>query len=751
MIRKRYLVQGVVQGVGFRPCADLLAKKLQLSGFIQNTPHGVTIELEGEENSLGAFLPALKISAPALCSIESVEEFSLPPTGEEGFFILQSERDADVTTLIPPDTATCDDCARELLSKSDRRYRHPFINCTACGPRYSIIRSIPYDRPKTAMAHFAMCPDCAAEYTDVQNRRYHAQPVCCICCGPTLQLVDRCNAPIAGDPIKVLAQALINGNIAAIKGIGGFHIACVCQEETVQRLRARKHRDNKPFALMCRDVETARQLCKISGEEENLLLSPARPIVLLEKKDRSSHLHLSENAYLGVMLPYAPIHHLLFAENRFDMLVMTSANESELPMVRDNDTALKLLSDIADVFLLHDRAIDHRCDDSLAYVKDNTPYFVRRSRGYVPLPVVHRGGTSILACGAEQKASFCLSKGNYVFPAPHIGDLKNIETLDVYASAVHHFENLFRIKVQAVVCDLHPDFLSTRFGEDYASSHDLPIFRVQHHHAHLAACMADNFLEDEVLGIIFDGTGLGQDGTIWGGEYLLGSCDGYTRIGSIAPFRLPGGDASAKDPIRCAAGMLVAAGIAVEDFFPDHGHLEKQLRADIACHTTTSVGRLFDAMAALTGICIDNSYDSRAPQLLQTAAKKAKNPRHYDIHILEQEDRLILDTVSMFAQAAWDVRNGAACEDVAAGFMDYLARGSAKLLSSYNKKRPVVLSGGVFLNMDLLSSMQKALEEEGFTVYTHKRVSACDQGLSLGQLAIAQRRMKACALQQPCR
>jgi len=751
VIRKRYLVQGVVQGVGFRPCVDLLAKKLQLSGFIQNTPHGVTIELEGEEDSLGAFLPALKKNAPVLCSIESVEEFSLPPTGEEGFFILQSGQDEDVTTLIPPDTATCDDCVRELLSKDDRRCGHPFINCTACGPRYSIIRAIPYDRPKTAMAHFAMCPDCRAEYTDPQNRRYHAQPVCCSDCGPTLALVDRCNAPIAGDPIVELSQALRDGKIAAIKGIGGFHIACACEENAVEILRTRKHRDKKPFALMCRDVETAGKFCRISKAEERLLLSPARPIVLLEKKDTSSLLHLSENAYLGVMLPYAPIHHLLFAQNRFDMLVMTSANESDLPMVRENSAALTLLSDIADVFLIHDRDIDHRCDDSLAYVKDNAPYFVRRSRGYVPLPVVHRGGASILACGAEQKASFCLSKGNYVFPAPHIGDLKNIETLDVYASAVHHFENLFRIEPQAVVCDLHPDFLSTRFGEEYASSHDLPLFRVQHHHAHLAACMADNFLEEEVLGVIFDGTGLGEDGSIWGGEYLLGSYEGYTRIGSIAPFCLPGGDTAAKDPIRCAAGMLAAAGIAVEKFFPDHAYLEKQLRADIACHTTTSVGRLFDAMAALTGICTDNNYDSRAPQLLQSAAKKSKNPRHYDIQILEQDGQLILDTVSMFAQAAWDVKNSVASADIAAGFMDYLARGSAKLLSSCNKKLPVVLSGGVFLNMDLLSSMQKALEEEGFTVYTHKRVSACDQGLSLGQLAIAQRRMKACALQLHCR
>ena len=508
-------IHGIVQGVGFRPFVHKLVRRCGLNGYIKNTSSGVELELEGERAALERFTMLLPEQAPVLAVIESMEvSYSPELRGYEGFTIAQSRREEFRNTLISPDIGICQDCLRELRNPRDRRYRYPFINCTNCGPRFTIIRDVPYDRAGTSMAGFPMCPDCDREYHDIENRRYHAQPDCCADCGPRVFYLDAAGNELPGDGIELAREALKAGQIVAVKGLGGIHLACRCDDETlVRKLRRRKQRDEKPFALMCRDVDCVRRLCRLSEAEEKILTSFRRPIVLLEKRQPGLD-YLSENGYLGVMLPYTPLHYLLFGDD-LDMLVMTSANLSDTPILFKNAEALEKLQGIADGFLLHDREIQTRCDDSLCWVLEGREYPARRSRGYVPFPLRMEGQLeSILACGAEQKASFCLSKGSYVFQSQHIGDLKNMETLESYTGQIAHFKNLFDIEPALAACDLHPDYMST----EYARSLGLPLIPVQHHHAHMAACMADNGLTGEVIGLVWDGTGYGIDGTAWGGE-----------------------------------------------------------------------------------------------------------------------------------------------------------------------------------------------------------------------------------------
>ena len=612
-------IHGIVQGVGFRPFMHRQVREHGLHGTIRNSSSGVILELEGERGALEAFLEELPHKAPKLAVMDRIEpRWGGAIQGYEGFRILPSLVERERNTLISPDVCLCEDCRRELLDPKDRRYRYPFINCTNCGPRFTIVRDVPYDRPMTSMGRFPMCPDCDREYHDIENRRYHAQPDCCPVCGPHLFFETAEGERTEGDEaaLEKAREMLKAGQIVAVKGLGGVHLACSCEDPAAaRRLRRRKQRDEKPFAVMCRDLSCAKKICEISEDEARILESWQRPIVLLKKR-APGLAHISENGYVGVMLPYTPLHVLLFGDD-IDMLVMTSANLSDTPIVFKNEEARERLSGIADGFLLHDREIQTRCDDSLCWVLDGKEYPARRSRGYAPYPIrVERGKSNLLACGAEQKAGFCLSKGNYVFPSQHIGDLKNYETLENYEQQIAHFERLFDIRPEAIACDLHPDYLSTAYAKERTAREELPLVQVQHHHAHLVSCMADNGLKGPVIGLIWDGTGLGTDGTVWGGECLIGDAGGFERVASIRPIPLIGGDLAAKELERIAWALRREAGLET----PENPMFETMLKNGLNCPLSSGMGRLFDGASALLGIKTLASYEGQGAVLLEAAA-----------------------------------------------------------------------------------------------------------------------------------
>ncbi|MBQ1423967.1 MAG: carbamoyltransferase HypF [Lachnospiraceae bacterium] len=794
-------VSGIVQGVGFRPFIHKQITDHSLCGWIRNTSAGAEMRLEGEETALRRFVDELLTKKPALALIEKIEtEVYEPLEGFTDFHIIASKSGEERDTLISPDVCTCDDCIRELFDPEDRRYRYPFINCTNCGPRFTIIRDIPYDRDKTTMAPFKMCAPCRAEYTDINDRRYHAQPDCCPDCGPQLILTDASGNRIEGDPIRLAEKMLMEGGIVAVKGLGGFHLACRADIPALSlKLRKRKHRDEKPFALMCADVAEAKRYCRVSKEEEALLSSKQRPIVLLKKRTESSsesaaktpadqrdaYLHLSENGRIGVMLPYTPLHFLLL-HDELKSLVMTSANLSDRPIIYRNEEALECLRGIADGFLMHDREIHVRCDDSVLWEFQGKPYFARRSRGYVPYPITAKTsgtGLKILALGAEQKATFSLSKGNHVFSSQHIGDLKNIETFENFESQIKHFEKLFEIKPEAFVCDLHPDYLSTAYAIERAEREGAPLIRVQHHFAHMASCMADNSLDEPVIGIIWDGTGLGTDGTSWGGEFLTGDFGGFRRYGSIRPMRLPGGDKATHEIWRIAAALMKELG--TDRTLPGVSlqQLElifRQLEAGINSPVTTSIGRLFDGVSAIIGIRETVSYEGQGAILLEAAALPGCEESYP--YIIEENDlkdenafdqpkyrfdwrpmlREILRELSEAALPAIVQADPGSSDDTpvtdtgssagltlsalqqraAAKFMNTLVRMAAEMAGRISKDTgigKVVLSGGSFQNMYILERLVRRLREEGLEPFTHSRVSCNDEGLSLGQLMIAGR------------
>ena len=732
-------IHGIVQGVGFRPFIHKLVLRYALRGTIKNTSSGVELELEGEREELERFIADLPEKAPKLAVIERVEyDFSPELKGFRDFQILTSRTEAQRNTLISPDIGICEDCLRELRDPADRRWRYPFINCTNCGPRFTIIRDVPYDRARTSMSGFPMCPDCDREYHDIENRRYHAQPDCCPVCGPHVFYLDAEGRATEGDAIENAREALKAGKIVAIKGLGGMHLACRCDDpEIVRSLRRRKQRDEKPFALMCRDVGAARKICFVSQEEEALLASFRRPIVLLEKRESGALAHLSENGYVGVMLPYTPLHYLVFGDD-IDMLVMTSANLSDTPIMFRNDEALEKLRGIADGFLLHDREIQTRCDDSLCFCLGGSEYFLRRSRGYVPFPVsVHEDAHHALACGAEQKASFCLSKGNYVFPSQHIGDLKNIETFANYEGQIRHFERLFDIRPRLLACDLHPDYLSSAYAAERSEAEGLPLVRVQHHHAHMAACMADNALSGEVIGLVWDGTGFGTDGTSWGGECLVGGYADFRRLGSLRPIPLPGGDAVAKEPLRVACALLREAGEETARI-AEASVYEKMIRSGLNCPLSSGMGRLFDGVSALLGIKERCSYEGQGAVLLEAAAHA--DGGRYALDFEREGELLRFDWRGMICEIVRERERGTDGGTIAARFMNTLLDAAvrqclyARELSGLER---VVLSGGCFQNLYLLRRLPAMLEQEGFTVFRHRRVSPNDEGLSLGQILIA--------------
>ncbi|MBE5996481.1 MAG: carbamoyltransferase HypF [Lachnospiraceae bacterium] len=796
-IRAEIRVRGVVQGVGFRPFVHRLASRYGLVGKVSNTSEGAFITAEGPPDALTCFAAALYDEQPFLARIEHVETSFGEATGEyRSFDIAESRAFEKRNTLISPDVAICPDCLRELRDPADRRYRYPFINCTNCGPRFTIIKDVPYDRAATVMTKFPMCAECRDEYISIENRRYHAEPVCCTECGPHLSYTEaaeviRGDNPFAegskADPglydpaeplsdaecIRLAAQTLKEHKILAVKGLGGFHLACLFDdEETPAKLRARKRRDEKPFAVMCKDTETARRFCEVSEKEQRLLESPARPIVLLKKKDPKSLKQISENAYVGVMLGYTPVHYLLFDEG-LDSFVMTSANLSDLPIIYENAEALEKLSGVADAFLMNDRDIWTRCDDSLFYVAAGEEYPVRRSRGYVPYPLtlgMPPKTPFILACGAEQKASFALTKGDYIFPSQHIGDLKNIETLEHYVQQIGHFEKMFSIAPEMIVCDLHPDYLSSEYAAERAEKENLPLLKIQHHFAHMASCMADNELDGDVIGIIWDGTGLGTDGTVWGGEFLTGGYAGFERRGSLRKFRLPGGDRAVKEIWRVGASLLLECGLAEES----SGRLalvENILASGLNSPVTTSMGRLFDGACSILGIRQEASYEGQGAVLLQAAAEGDKKLSPHAAPTAAKEESKVLSspagpeaaeknggdifpyTVAKDADGVWRFdytpmfremialrREGVPAARLAAMFMNTLAAMAAQICSGIREESGlsrVVLSGGCFQNLYLLERVTACLREKGFEVFRHRRVSCNDEGICLGQTAAA--------------
>ncbi len=776
-VRANIRVNGIVQGVGFRPFIHKQISDHSLLGWIRNTSSGAEIEIEGTPERVQLFLDELWTKAPKLALIETVDFDMLPELKHyTEFHIIQSKAEAERNTLISPDVCICDDCLAELRDPGNRRYRYPFINCTNCGPRFTIIKDVPYDRPKTTMGVFPMCPPCDGEYHEITDRRYHAQPTCCPDCGPQLQYYDATGVLLADgrdldwknraeaykdpqekDPVKLAAAELAAGKIIAVKGLGGIHLACRFDDPAIPaELRKRKHRDEKPFAIMCRDARTAQRICAVSPAEAALLEGFRRPIVLLRKHDRASLTQISENNCVGVMLPYTPVHYLLFDELEkygIDSVIMTSANLSDLPIIYKNDEAFEKLAGIADGFLLNDRDIHVRCDDSLMYCVDGREYPLRRSRGYVPFPVTSfKDLPQILACGAEQKATFCLSKGRYVFPSQHIGDLKNIESYENYAQQIGHFENLYDIRPELAVCDLHPDYLSTQYAEETG----LPVLKVQHHFAHMASCMADNNLDEPVIGIVWDGTGLGDDGTIWGAEFFTGDYDGYQRRGSIRPIRLPGGDRVTHEIWRTGLSLLLDADEDPSDLLSamsdgsalfSRAQIERirtQLQLGLNCPSASSMGRLFDGVAAILGIKTEASYEGQGAILLEAAASESCE-KVYNHELTEENGLLVFDWRPLIRQICADLRGGTDRGDIAAAFMNTLvamAADMAERIAEGSGLHKAVLSGGSFQNMYMLARLPRELERRGIQTYIHSRVSPNDEGISLGQLMIAERTLR---------
>src|SRR5271157_3129350 len=780
-------ITGIVQGVGFRPFVYGLATRLGLSGWVRNTSAGVDIEVDGPEDNLNFFLKALKDELPPLARIDSLKVAWRAPAGFQGFEIVASETLEGAFQPISPDVAICPECLHELFDPKDRRFRYPFINCTNCGPRFTIITDIPYDRPKTTMAPFAMCPDCTAEYADPRNRRFHAQPVACPVCGPSVWLEDSSLLAEGGkrrrgdEAIREAQRLLGAGKILAVKGLGGFHLACdATNPDAVAELRRRKLRVDKPFALMMVDASAVEKHCRVSPAERDLLESHARPVVLLRRRE-DSNIAVAvapKQATLGVMLPYTPLHYLLFADSRPELtaLVMTSGNLSEEPIATDNDEARQRLAALADGFLMHDRDIRTRCDDSVVRVfasgmdaqvppitrpsdtkqpaarSGSGLYPLRRSRGYapdsIPLPLEV---PPILAVGPELKNTFCLTREHYAFLSHHIGDMHNYETLRSFEDGITHYERLFRIWPQAIVHDLHPDYLTTRYALQRGLQDSLPTLGVQHHHAHVAACMADNGLtgEEPVIGVSFDGTGFGDDGAIWGGEFLVADYAAFQRPFHIAYFPLPGGDAAIRRPARTALALLWSLGMEWEEYLTpsedlcaeERLALRIQLERGLNTPLTSSLGRLFDAVAALAGGRQKVNYEAQAAIELEAALDPSERGA-YPFELQQAEIGLAPAIQALLA----DVRAGIAFPVISARFHNGLAELVRQACLQIRREKGlsrVVLSGGVWQNMALLERTFGQLQAERFQVLIHHQVPPNDGGLSLGQALVGAARLRA--------
>ncbi|HET7758333.1 MAG TPA: carbamoyltransferase HypF [Gaiellaceae bacterium] len=709
LTRRRFRVAGVVQGVGFRPFVYGLATRHGLCGFVLNDGGGVVVEAEGEEHALDAFATGLLAEAPGLAQVREVVAERLEPRGEREFTIVGSSAAAG-SALIPADVATCDQCLRELFDPADRRYRYPFVNCTQCGPRFTIVRSVPYDRANTTMAGFELCPDCRREYEDPTDRRFHAEPTCCPTCGPRLSM-----------PLQEAVELLRAGRILAVKGLGGYHLACDAQnEEAVRRLRARKHREEKPFAVLTRQPET---LAEVSDVELELLQSPARPVVLVRRLDTAA---VAESVapgtrWLGLMLPYSPLHHLLAADVGRP-LVLTSGNISDEPIAFDDDDAQRRLDKIADAFLVHDRPIHRRCEDSVV----RAAFPVRRSRGHVPVALpLPEGAPPLVAAGAELKSTFCVARGRDAFLSAHLGDLDSEAAYGAFRNDLRLYLEMLGVEPELVAHDLHPEYLSTK----WALEQTVELVGVQHHHAHAAACLAEHGESGPALALVFDGTGYGTDGTLWGGELLRCDLDAFERLAWLDPVPLPGGEAAIREPWRVAAAHLERAGLDVP--WPAWEEVRESLKLDPPL--ASGLGRLFDAVAAVLGVRERVSYEGQAAvELEHLAGEGAAEPYPWRFG----------DATELVTDCYVD---DAPPKHVAARFHETVAAAAAEACAEAEEPRTVVLTGGSFQNVRLLESTRWRLEERGFRVLSHRLVPPNDGGVSYGQAAVAARRSAQCA------
>ncbi len=761
-LRLKIKVKGLVQGVGFRPFVFNLARSLDLKGFVKNTSGGVVIEIAGENS--GVFLERLKNKKPALSDVESIDVESidvekLPECGFEDFTIVPSEDNGSVTP-VAPDISVCNNCLSELLTPSDRRYLYPFINCTNCGPRYSITRAVPYDRPNTTMLRFRMCHDCSREYRDPEDRRFHAQADACPLCGPQLgfQSINPLFKEDEGEnPIYSAIKVLKAGGIVAVKGLGGFHIACDAEnKDAVTLLRKRKQRINKPFAMMAPDMDTVRGFCCVTEAEAQLMLSRRRPIVLLKKRPdcRLPEGVAPKNRCLGFMLPYTPLHHLLFfypggeGTPNFRCLVMTSGNLSEEPIIHENEAAMEGLAGIADAFLLHNRDIFMRVDDSV--IRSNV--FIRRSRGYVPEAIAVKGtGPEVLGVGADLKNTFTLTRDTYAIPSQHIGDMGNFETLKFFEETLENLKSLYRINPVAVACDMHPGYYSTRWAEGQT----LDVLRVQHHHAHVASVMAEAGLKGEVIGIALDGSGYGTDGNIWGSEFLVADLKGFKRLCHFSYMKLPGGEMAIREPWRIALGWLqeVTGRDALQYIerigFLDHygeERIKNVLRlVDLSEFSpySSGAGRLFDAVAAITGIADTNTYEAEAATALESCAAEGI-AEDYPVDI-KFADPMVVDFSFTLLRILEDMTSGTGREIISARFHNTIITAIIRVankLHSLTGVRDVVISGGVFQNLYIAERVLERLKGDGFRVYCNRRMPPNDANISLGQAYILRERLR---------
>lgn len=835
MERQAITVRGVVQGVGFRPFVYALARRLGLHGFVKNRTGSVLIEVEGDRETLGQFFEELQSRPPPLSRIDNLQRRSLPLLDEVGFRIEPSDSDSASPIFISPDVSTCSDCLAEMFDPSDRRFRYPFLNCTNCGPRLTIIRGAPYDRERTTMAGFPMCPACRSEYEDPVNRRFHAQPTACPDCGPRLESLKANGQPIAtDDPLAVFVNALLCGRIGALKGLGGFHLVCDARNDrAVSELRRRKHRDEKPFAVMVRDIESARDLCRVESRECKLLESRRRPIVLLRKRQRSSKVPACQsggkpsltnksrpgsattgviceavapgNPFLGVMLPYTPLHHLLMESVGGIPLVMTSGNRSDEPIAYLDDEAVTRLGEIADVFLTHNRPIRVRCDDSVTRIVAGEELPLRRSRGYAPEPVKLplRCPIPMLAVGGQFKGVFALGRERQAFLSHHMGDLDHFDAYQAFERDIQLYEEVFHIRPELIVHDLHPDYASTGYAQRAAkkaeaktesgslcrngpSSASQKLMRVnrrvgnahptfstvavQHHHAHMASCMAEHGLDETVIGVMFDGTGYGTDKAIWGGEFLVGDYSQFSRAAHLRYVQMPGGDKAIRQPWRMAVSHLLDADCDLASFGDVSASQRRTVGQMIARRfnspLTSSAGRLFDALAALAGVRSQVSYEGQAAIELEWLATEIAEDGAYPFEVTELEEESkpneqagesggavekhlalsrppwVIDTRPLIRAVIEDLRCNTAAERIARRFHSTVVQMIATVcgqIRSQTGLRAVVLSGGVFMNALLTREVSARLEEDGFRVYRHRLVPPNDGGLCLGQVAIAAR------------
>jgi len=758
-------ISGIVQGVGFRPFVYNLAKSLSLNGYVSNSGSAVIIEVEGKASSVDIFIERLKMEAPPLSVIKEINVTEKPFCNYTDFSIRESDRNTGKHIYISPDVSICSDCTRELFNPSDKRYLYPFINCTNCGPRFTIVRDIPYDRVNTTMSRFEMCPGCSSEYKEPSDRRYHAQPVSCYSCGPQLILTDnRGRAVETGDILHHVTGALKQGAIVAVKGLGGYHLACDAMiPEAVRSLRERKVRDDKPFAIMVKDYEKASEYCHINSIEKTLLESQSKPIVLLKKRDTCTLPGeiAPGNPELGIMLPYTPLHLLLFNDKQFklDAIVLTSGNKSSEPIFYKDEEALEHLSDIADYFLLNDREIFIRTDDSVTRAFRGREYIIRRSRGYVPMPVTCdfvTPSSSVLACGGELKNTFCINKGSEFYLSHHIGDLENAETLASFEQGIEHFKRIFEIDSDTIIFDMHPEYLSTKYALGLEGVKRIP---VQHHHAHIASCMGENGLDEDVIGVAFDGTGYGEDGHIWGGEFFSGSYRGFKREGFLKYLRMPGGEMAIKEPWRMAVSYLYDLyGEAVrpalcEDNASETGcrtnlintgssgkgltiegvslledvnsssiaTILKLVEKKINSPLTSSMGRLFDAVSALIGVRSSINYEGQAAIELEHAASR-EYCGEYGFDIINSGGLFNVCCNGIIEGVIKDIKNGMPKAVLAAKFhetaADIVLAGCCEVRDRTGLQK-VVLSGGVFQNMTLLEKCMNKLETGGFKIYIH--------------------------------